>query len=128
MSWTHSDARCLTGYLLLQTYHNVLHIYGVHHSKEPVLATSASPLGASPAVDLRKVAIYLQQSLSLSGGEGSSAATTDLVADSRSVLVAFSDGACQLFSWAAQVQLNGPSCIQVAATYACFVLCHGIQL
>ena len=93
----------------MQTYHNVLHIYGVHQSKEAVLATPASPLGSTPAVELRKVAIYLQYSVPLEASNTNNATTTDLVADLRSVLVAFSDGTCQLFSWAAQV--GEPGCL-----------------
>ena len=67
------------------------------------MAAPASPLGGTAAVELRQVSIYLQHNVTLQVADGSSATTTDLVADSRTILVAFSDGACQALSWAAQV-------------------------
>ncbi|KAK9798509.1 hypothetical protein WJX73_005261 [Symbiochloris irregularis] len=91
--------------LAVLTYHNVLHIYGVHHSKELALSVPASKLGSVPALDVYKVNIYLQYSVPLEASDAASTATTTaLVADSRSVLVAFSDGTCQLLSWAGQLR------------------------
>ena len=76
---------------------------------QAVLLELVLALGSTPAVELRKVAIYLQYSVPLEASNTNNATTTDLVADSRSVLVAFSDGTCQLFSWAAQV--GEPGCL-----------------
>ena len=84
--------------LHLQTYNNVLHVYGMHISRETVL--SAAPGSLHEAVELRRVNIYLQQSHMLRNN-GSSAST--FVGDGRSLLFAFSDGSLQLYSWQAKV-------------------------
>jgi len=51
---------------------------------------------------LRRCDLYLQHSIAL---EQAGAHANDVAGDSRSLLVAFADGACQLFSW--QGQLRG---------------------
>lgn len=82
----------------LQTYNNVLHVYGMHSSKEPIIPISIS--GLDSAVDLRRIDIYLQQSQMLSNN-GSTASA--LLGDGRSLLFGFSDGSMQLLSWQAKV-------------------------
>ena len=79
----------------MQTYNNVLHVYGLHTSKEQLLPS----LGGSLA-DLRRVDVYLQHSTAL---EQHGTHAVDLVCDSRSVLVGFSDASFQLLSWQSQV-------------------------
>jgi hypothetical protein len=51
---------------------------------------------------LRRVDVYLQHSTAL---EQSGAHAVDLVCDSRSILIGFSDGTFQLLSWQSQVSL-----------------------
>lgn len=79
----------------MQTYNNVLHVYGLHTSKEQLLPS----LGGSLA-ELRRVDVYLQHSTVL---EQHGTHAVDLVCDSRSVLVGFSDASFQLLSWQSQV-------------------------
>jgi hypothetical protein len=78
-----------------QTYNNVLHVYGLHTSKEAVLPAFEQTLG-----QLRRVDVYLQHSTVL---DQSGAHAVDLVCDSRSILIGFSDGTFQLMSWQSQV-------------------------
>ena len=85
----------------MQTYNNVLQVYGMHSSKEAVLSTSSSLGGSTDAVELKRVDIYLQHS-HLLVNDGATAA--DLVGDSRSILLGFSDGSLQLYSWQTKVQ------------------------
>lgn len=80
----------------------MLHIYGVHLSKEAVLAAPALLSGYAPESVFRRADIYLQHSISLAP-EGSTASATDVVVDSRSLLVSFSSGSCQVYSWAGKV-------------------------
>ena len=100
-------ARCLTR-RCAQTYHSVLHIYGVHTSKEAVLAAPALLAGYAPEADFRRADIYLQHSISLAS-EAVPGSATDVVADSRALLVAFSNGTCQLHSWAGKARAHGPA-------------------
>ena len=89
-----------------QTYHSVLHIYGVHTSKEAVLAAPALLAGYAPEADFKRADLYLQHSITLVQ-EASPASATDVVADNRSLLVSFSNGTCQVYSWAGKVCVNG---------------------
>jgi len=59
-------------------------------------------LAQGAAGALRRCDLYLQHSIAL---EQAGAHANDVAGDSRSLLVAFADGACQLFSW--QGQLRG---------------------
>ena len=104
-------------WISLQTYNNVLHVYGMHSSKEAVLSTSSALGGPTEHIELKRVDIYLQQSQTLSNG---GANASDLVGDSRSLLLGFSDGTMQLFSWQAKVCLslashNYPSLLNAAS-------------
>ena len=104
-------------WVCLQTYNNVLHVYGMHSSKEAVLSTSSALGGPTEHIELKRVDIYLQQSQTLSNG---GANASDLVGDSRSLLLGFSDGTMQLFSWQAKVCLtlasrNDPSLLHSAS-------------
>lgn len=81
----------------MQTYNNVLHVYGLHTSKEQLLTSLGNPLEA-----LRRVHVYLQHSTVL---EQHGTHAVDLVCDSRSVLVGFSDASFQLLSWQSQVNI-----------------------
>ena len=92
-----------SAWVCLQTYNNVLHVYGMHSSKEAVLSTSSALGGPTEHIELKRVDIYLQQSQTLSNG---GANASDLVGDSRSLLLGFSDGTMQLFSWQAKVCLS----------------------
>ncbi len=78
----------------------MLQIYGLHQSKEAVLSTSTLLGGASVAVDLKRVDIYMQYSIQLKTGDVSA---YDLAGDSRCLLIAYSDGSLQLVSWQAKV-------------------------
>ena len=91
----HPSCKLKTVMVLLQTYNNVLHVYGLHNSKEALLPASDQTLGL-----LRRVDVYLQHSTVL---EQSGAHAVDLVCDSRSILIGFSDGTFQLMSWQSQV-------------------------
>ena len=77
-----------------QTFSNVLHLYGVHTSKELVLSASAA---GGP--ELHRMHVFLQHSVALPG----EALCNDITGDSRSVLLGMADGALHVFSWAAQV-------------------------
>ncbi len=90
----------------VQTYNNVLHVYGLHTSKEQLLTSLGSPLET-----LRRVHVYLQHSTVL---EQHGTHAVDLVCDSRSVLIGFSDASFQLLSWQSQVCI--PHC-QYEATF-----------
>lgn len=81
----------------VQTYNNVLHVYGLHTSKEQLLSSLGSSLQG-----LRHVHVYLQHSTVL---EQHGTHAVDLVCDSRSILVGFSDASFQLLSWQSQVVL-----------------------
>lgn len=83
----------------MQTYKNVLHVYGMHSSKEAVLSTSLALGGPSSHLEFKRGDIYLQQSQVLRNG---GATASELVGDSRSLLLGFSDGSLQLFSWQAK--------------------------
>ncbi len=93
--------------VLSQTYNNVLHVYGLHTSKEAVLPASDQTLGL-----LRRVDVYLQHSTVL---EQSGAHAVDLICDSRTILIGFSDGTFQLMSWQSQV----PACASSAQSLQC---------
>ena len=80
----------------VQTYNNVLHVYGLHTSKELVLPSLGSSLH-----ELRRVHVYLQHSTVL---EQHGTHAVDIVCDSRSILVGFSDASFQLLSWQSQVR------------------------
>lgn len=82
----------------LQTFSNVLQLYGVHTSKELVLPAAATG-GAAGAPPLHRMHVFLQHSLALPGG----ALCNDITGDSRSVLLGMVDGSLQVYSWAAQV-------------------------
>jgi hypothetical protein len=84
----------------VQTYNNVLHIYGMHTSKESIIVTDATLGSFGGQVDLKRVDIYLQQS-QMVANHGANA--SDFVGDSRALLLGFSDGSMQLFSWQAKV-------------------------
>ena len=82
----------------LQTFSNVLHLYGVHTSKDSVLGkAAAAAAGAGPA--LHRVDLFLQHSMALAEG----GACNDITGDSRCVLLGFADGSLRVYSWAAQV-------------------------
>lgn len=74
----------------------------MHSSKEAVLSTSLALGGPSQYLEFKRGDIYLQQSQPLSQG---GASASDLVGDSRTLLLGFSDGSMQLFSWQAKVEL-----------------------
>ena len=76
----------------------MLHVYGMHFSKEAVLPATIG--GLHETLDLRRVDIYLQHSQMLNNSGASSSA---FVADGRSLLFGFSDGSLQLYSWQAKV-------------------------
>ena len=97
---------------MCQTYHSVLHIYGVHTSKEAVLSAPALLGNYAPEVDFKRANIYLQHSINLTD-EATLASATDVIADARTLLVSFSNGICQLYSWAGKV------CVM-----QCSLLCH----
>ena len=80
----------------------MLHIYGVHTSKEAVLSAPALLGNYAPEVDFKRANIYLQHSITLTE-EANAASATDVVADARTLLVSFSNGTCQLYSWAGKV-------------------------
>lgn len=83
---------------LPQTFNNVLHMYGVHTSKESVVPSELlAPAGAGP--ELQRMHAFLQHSVSL--GEGF--ACNDVTGDSRAVVLGMSDGSLHVYSWAAQV-------------------------
>ncbi|KAK9828450.1 hypothetical protein WJX72_000056 [[Myrmecia] bisecta] len=88
--------------LAVLTYNNVLHIYGLHESKESVLQTQTFMSGSRTQLDFKRLNLFLQYSLAV--GHDTSTAN-DIVGDSRSVLVGLSDGTFQLFSW--QGKLRG---------------------
>ena len=90
---------------MCQTYHSVLHIYGVHTSKEAVLSAPALLGNYAPEVDLKRANIYLQHSITLTD-DANAASATDVVADARTLLVSFSNGICQLYSWAGKVSIQ----------------------
>jgi len=77
----------------------VLHVYGMHTSEEPIIATAATLGSLEGPVDLKRVDIYLQQSQAVSNN---GATAGDFVGDSRALLLGFSDGSMQLFSWQAK--------------------------
>ena len=80
----------------MQTYNNVLHVYGLHTSKEQLLPSLGGSLH-----ELRRVHVYLQHSTVL---EQHGTHAVDIVCDSRSILVGFSDASFQLLSWQSQVR------------------------
>lgn len=94
------SATALKDSVCMQTYSNILHVYGLHTAKDAVLPLFESTLG-----QLRRIDVYLQHSTAL---EQSGAHAVDLVCDSRSILIGFSDGTFQLLSWQSQVH-GGPS-------------------
>ena len=100
---------------LSQTYHSVLHIYGVHTSKEAVLSAPALLGSYAPEVDFKRANIYLQHSITLTD-EANAASATDVVADARTLLVSFSNGTCQLYSWAGKVGAQALSASRQSAT------------
>lgn len=102
---------CTTDWIV-QTYNNVLHVYGLHTSKEAVLPSFEQTL-----VQLRRVDVYLQHSTVL---EQSGAHAVDLVCDSRSILIGFSDGTFQLMSWQSQVPAHA-SLLQWCSKWLCLV-------
>ena len=83
----------------VQTYNNVLHVYGLHTSKEQLLPSLGGSLH-----ELRRVHVYLQHSTVL---EQHGTHAVDIVCDSRSILVGFSDASFQLLSWQSQVRHCG---------------------
>ena len=107
----------------MQTYNNVLHVYGLHTSKEQLLTSLGSPLEA-----LRRVHVYLQHSTVL---EQHGTHAVDLVCDSRSVLVGFSDASFQLLSWQSQVNILHCHCEPYFVRtqthdigHSCGIVCH----
>lgn len=74
----------------------MLHLYGVHTSKEAVLPAAA----AAGAPELRRIHVFLQHSVPLPG----EALCNDVTGDSRSVLLGMADGSLLVYSWAAQVR------------------------
>lgn len=90
----------------MQTYNDVLHVYGMHISKEAKIPTIIG--GLHETADLRRVDIFLQQSQTLSSN-GASAST--FVGDGRSLLFGFSDGSLQLYSWQAKVACSPWTCM-----------------
>lgn len=84
----------------MQTYENVLHIYSMHTSKETVMSTGSSLSSAGETAEFHRVDIYMQQSQRLSSG---TATANDFVGDSRALLIGFSNGSLQMYSWQAKV-------------------------
>ena len=96
-----SRTPCFTDLLpscALQTFSNVLHLYGVHTSKEAVLPESAMG-GVAGAPPLGRMHVFLQHSVVLPEGQ----LCNDITGDSRSVLLGLADGSLHVYSWAAQV-------------------------
>ena len=79
-----------------QTFGNVLHLYGVHTSKEAVLLPAALARGVP---QLHRMFVFLQHSIPLD-----KALCNDVTGDSRSVLLGMADGSLLVYSWAAQVR------------------------
>lgn len=100
----------------MQTYNNVLHVYGLHTSKEQLLPSLSGSLA-----ELRRVDVYLQHSTVL---EQHGTHAVDIVCDSRSVLVGFSDASFQLLSWQSQVHTLRPRTPETPADAFCFL--HGV--
>lgn len=85
--------------LYMQTYKSVLQIYGLHFSKEAAILQSAPVQGQD---HFRRVDLYLQSSIVLSNA--GMAIANDLVCDSRCILLGFSDGSFQCYSWHCKVK------------------------
>ena len=87
---------------LAQTFNNVLHMYGVHTSKESVVPSELlAATGAGP--ELQRMHAFLQHSVSLGDGF----ACNDITGDSRAVVLGMSDGSLHIYSWAAQARRRG---------------------
>lgn len=110
--------------LHVQTYNNVLHVYGMHTASEPVLAASLSLGGPGDSLEFKRVDLYLQQSQAL-GNEGASAC--DVVGDGRSLLLGYSDGSLQLFSWQAKVTPLPTVPLPAVSAAVCYMQCHAAQ-
>jgi hypothetical protein len=90
----------------VQTYKSVLQIYGLHLSKEAAILQSAPVQGQD---QFRRVDLYLQSSIVLSNA--GMAIANDLVCDARSILLGFSDGSFQCFSWHCKVNIHSSPCL-----------------
>lgn len=82
-----------------QTYKSVLQIYGLHYSKDPAILQSAPIQGHE---SFCRVDLYLQSSTVLTNN--GMAIANDLVCDSRCLLLGFSDGSFQCYSWHGKVR------------------------
>eukprot|EP00884_Botryococcus_braunii_P016462 jgi/Botrbrau1/349/Bobra.110_2s0008.1 len=80
--------------LAVLTYKSVLQIYGLHISKDSAILQSGPVQGLD---NFRRVDLYLQSSIALSNA--GMAMANDLVCDSRCILLGFSDGSFQCYSW-----------------------------
>lgn len=74
----------------------------MHTSKETVVSTGSSLSNVGENTELHRVDIYMQQNQRLSSG---TAIANDFVGDSRALLIAFSNGSLQLYTWQAKVSI-----------------------
>ncbi|KAK9831279.1 hypothetical protein WJX74_010194 [Apatococcus lobatus] len=81
--------------LAVLTYNNVLLIYGLHVSKDSALQTPGSGAGGHGPLDLKRQNFYMQYKIVVE----TTSNCTDLLGDSRGILIALSDGSFTLWSW-----------------------------